>query len=241
LECGADALMVTGQEAAAHGGDVTSFVLAPTLHEEFPDTPLVLAGGIANGKGLAAALALGADGVAMGSRMAVTVQSPLAETTKQAVVDATAFDTLYGSNFDGIPARVLKTPAAQKAMTSRPWLPVVVYRSFRAARQLNLPLWKVLPGLMTQWEKMFVIAQFGAATDAIMAATVHGDVEQNGVQFIGQCAGMIHDIPTVDELVQRVVRQAVLAIQRQHDVLACGHDASESTRHDSSFTDETVS
>ena len=93
-------------------------------------------------------------------------------------------------------------------MKSRPWLPVVVWRSFQAARQLSIPLWKVLPGLLTQWDKMFVVAQFGAATDAIMAATVDGDVQGSGVQFIGQCQGMIDDIPAVDALVQRVVLEA---------------------------------
>jgi enoyl-[acyl-carrier protein] reductase II len=73
---------------------------------------------------------------------------------------------------------------------------------------MNMPLWKVLPGLLTQWEKMFVVAQFGAATDAIMAATVDGELEHRGVQFIGQSQGMIRDIPTVDELVQRIITEA---------------------------------
>ncbi len=68
-------------------------------------------------------------------------------------------------------------------MAQRPWLTVVVYRALQAARQMNMPLWKVLPGLLTQWEKMFVVAQFGAATDAIIAATVDGELEHRGVQF----------------------------------------------------------
>jgi enoyl-[acyl-carrier protein] reductase II len=219
LQTGADALQVTGNEAAAHGGNVGSMVLIPEMRQYFPDTPLICAGGIANGPGLAGALALGADAVAMGSRMAVTQESPLAQATKEAIVNATAFDTIYGSNFDGIPARVLETPAAKKAMKSRPWLPVVVYRSFQAARQLKIPLWKVLPGLLTQWDKMFVVAQFGAATDAIMAATVDGKLDNQGVQFIGQCAGMIHDIPSVEELVDRLVTEAVQIMETQHGML----------------------
>jgi enoyl-[acyl-carrier protein] reductase II len=224
LDAGADAFMVTGQEAAAHGGDVTSFVLVPCMAEQFPDVPIVAAGGVANGRGLVAALSLGADAVAMGSRMAVTEESPLAHATKEAILQYTAFDTLYGSNFDGIPARVLKTPAAEKAMKSRPWLPVVVYRSYQAALRLGIPLWKVLPGLITQWEKMFVIAQFGAATEAIMTATVNGDVNGNGVQFIGQCQGMIHDIPTVETLVQRVIKEAVQVSQKQQSIFYTDDD-----------------
>lgn len=207
IESGADALMVTGHEAAAHGGDVTSLVLIPSLAQRFPDTPLVAAGGFANGRGLAAALALGADAVAMGSRFAVSTDSPLAQQMKDAVALADESETIYGKNFDGIPARVLKTPASDKLMARRPFFPIVAYRAFQAARQMNMPLWKVLPGLLTQFDKIFVIAQFGAATQSIMAATVDGSLK-DGVQFIGQSQGMINDIPSVDEIVQRVVRDA---------------------------------
>jgi enoyl-[acyl-carrier protein] reductase II len=207
IQAGADALMVTGHEAAAHGGDVTSLVLIPSLAQRFPDTPLVAAGGFANGRGLAAALALGADAVAMGSRFAVSTDSPLAQQMKEAVAMADESETIYGSNFDGIPARVLRTSTSTSLMASRPFFATVVYRAFQAARQQNIPLWKVLPGLLTQWDKMFVIAQFGAATQAIQAATVDGSLD-HGVQFIGQSMGMINDIPSVDEIVQRVVDEA---------------------------------
>jgi enoyl-[acyl-carrier protein] reductase II len=218
IESGADALMLTGHEAAAHGGDVTSLTLIPSLSADFPDTPLVAAGGFANGRGLAAALALGADGVAMGSRMAVTQESPLAQATKEAIVGATQDDTIYGKNFDGIPARVLRTPAAENAMASRPWLPLLVYRAFQAAQTVGIPLWKVLPGLIMQFEKMYIVASFGAATDSIMAATVDGDIDR-GVQFIGQSCGMINDIPTVQELVDRILVEAIEATNRQQLLL----------------------
>ena len=67
---------------------------------------------------------------------------------------------------------------------------------------------KVIPGLITQWEKMYIIAQFGAATEQIMKATVEGNHEE-GVQFIGQSQGLIKDIPTVDDLVQRIISEAM--------------------------------
>lgn len=204
IAAGADALLVTGHEAAAHGGDITSLVLVPTMAAQFPDTPLVAAGGFANGRGLVAALALGADAVAMGSRFAVTRDSPLAEAVKEAVKQASESDTIYGSNFDGIPARVLKTSLSEKLMASRPFLGTIVYRAFMAAQKMKIPVWQVLPGLLTQFDKMFMVAQFGAATERIQAATVDGSLE-GGVQFIGQSQGMIHDIPSVDEIVRRIV------------------------------------
>ena len=115
---GADALLVTGHEAAAHGGDVTSLVLVPAIAAKV-GIPLIATGGFADGRGLLAALALGAEAIAMGSRFATTQDSPLNETTKQAVVSKTEQDTIYSKNFDGIPARVMKTPRSVKE-TRRP-------------------------------------------------------------------------------------------------------------------------
>lgn len=64
-------------------------------------------------------------------------------------------------------------------------------------------------------EKMYIIAQFGAATESIMKATVEGN-HKEGVQFIGQSQGLIGDIPSVDELVQRIILEAV-------DALTCSY------------------
>mmetsp|Transcript_18715 Transcript_18715/g.40149 ORF Transcript_18715/g.40149 Transcript_18715/m.40149 type:complete len:367 (-) Transcript_18715:145-1245(-) len=209
IDSGADALMLTGHEAAAHGGDVTSLVLVPSVSQRFPEVPIVAAGGFADGRGLAGAISLGADAVAMGSRFAITRESSLAQQMKEIVssADSTESDTLYGKNFDGIPARVLKSGESTRLMNNPASLPVVIYRAFNAARKMNIPLYKVLPGLITQWEKMYIIAQFGAATESIMKATVEGSHEE-GVQFIGQSQGLIGDIPTVDELVQRIISEA---------------------------------
>ena len=216
VDSGADALMVTGHEAAAHGGDVTSLVLVPSIAKRFPDIPIVGAGGFADGGGLIAALSLGADGVAMGTRFATTLESPLAMNVKKAIANpnvdggSTEADTIYSKNFDGIPARVLKYPAAVKANKKRAPLPVVCYRAFQASQTMGIPLWKILPGLLTQFDKIYTIAQFGAATEAIQAATVDGDLNQKGVQFVGQCQGLIYDIPCVEELVQRIMKEATL-------------------------------
>jgi enoyl-[acyl-carrier protein] reductase II len=216
IEAGADALMVTGHEAAAHGGDVTTFCLIPSIASRFPEIPIVAAGGIADGRGMIAAMNLGADGVALGSRFATTVESPLAQRTKEFIAKpginggSTESDTIYSKHFDGISARVLKTKNSEKVTKSPASFPVVVYRSFVAARKMNIPLWKVLPGLLTEWNKMYVVAQFGAATEAIKAATMDGDLDNEGVQFIGQSQGLIKDIPTVDKLIQRIVMEATM-------------------------------
>ena len=207
IEIGSNILMVTGHEAAAHGGDVTSLVLVPSLVQQFPDVPIIAAGGFANGRGLAAALVLGADGVAMGSRFAVSQESPLPLVVQEAIISSTESDTIYGSNFDGIPARVLKSPISKQLMQSRPFWGTVLYRAINAARTMNIPIWKILPGLITQYDKMFMIAQFGAASERLMMATIHGDIEK-GIQFIGQSQGLIQDNPNVDTIIQRIVAEA---------------------------------
>lgn len=209
IDAGADALMVTGHEAAAHGGDVTSLVLVPSIADRFPDVPIIAAGGFATGRGLYAALSLGADAVAMGTRFATTVESPLPDNVKRAIADPlnTESDTIYGKNFDGIPSRVMKSPAAIQANKKAAPFPIVLYRAFEAAKHMNIPLWKILPGLMTQYDKMYTIAQFGAATRALQDAAVGGDLKK-GVQFVGQCQGLVQDVPTVEILIQRIIADA---------------------------------
>mmetsp|Transcript_29997 Transcript_29997/g.45704 ORF Transcript_29997/g.45704 Transcript_29997/m.45704 type:complete len:363 (-) Transcript_29997:35-1123(-) len=210
MESGADALMVTGYEAAAHGSDVGSMTLIPSMAQEFPNVPLIAAGGIANGQGLAAALSLGADGVAMGSRLAVSEESSLSQNAKEAICLGTVSDTVYGSNFDGIPARVLKTPFSEKLMDRPTALPIVAWRALEAASTFGIPVWKVLPGLLTQWSKLYAVAQFGAATKVLQRATVDGDLEK-GVQFVGQSQGVIRDIASVEETMQQIIKQATEA------------------------------
>jgi enoyl-[acyl-carrier protein] reductase II len=79
---GADALIVTGYEAAGHGGAITSMVLIPAIASAL-QIPVIAAGGIADGRGLAAALALGAEGVSMGTRFMNTVESPCHDNMKK--------------------------------------------------------------------------------------------------------------------------------------------------------------
>jgi enoyl-[acyl-carrier protein] reductase II len=214
IDSGADALLLTGHEAAAHGGDVTSLVLIPCISKRFPDIPIVGAGGFADGRTLSAAIALGADAVAMGSRFATTKESSLAQRMKEIIANpelnggSTESDTLYGKNFDGIPARVLKSDESSRLHRKPASLPVVIYRAFQAAQMMNIPLYKVIPGLITQFDKMYMVAQFGAATESLMKATVDGNYDE-GVQFIGQSQGLIQDIPSVDELVQRIMLEAI--------------------------------
>jgi enoyl-[acyl-carrier protein] reductase II len=111
-ELGCDALAVTGFEAAAHGAEPTSMVLIPLVAESVK-IPLIAAGGFFDGRGLAAALVLGAEAISMGTRFIVTKESIVHDKTKQKIIEATEVDTLYSDLFDGLPGRVLRSPGSE--------------------------------------------------------------------------------------------------------------------------------
>lgn len=203
---GADALLVTGHEAAAHGGNVTSLVLVPAIRQAV-DIPVIATGGFADGRGLLAAFSLGADAVAMGSRLATTADSPLHQNMKDAVVAKSEQDTIYSKNFDGIYARVMRTPEGIKATKKPMNFFAACIEAMKAAAMVNQPLWKIMLGMLAMMEKVKLLAYFGAAVPRLKAATVDGDYTK-GVQFIGQTQGLIEDQPTVKEIFERIREQA---------------------------------
>jgi len=213
---GADALMVTGHEAAAHGGNVTSLVLIPAIAAKV-NIPLIATGGFADGRGLLAALSLGADAVAMGSRFATSSESPLHQNTKQAVIERSEQDTIYSNNFDGLWARVMKTPRSVKE-TRRPMnIIVAAWEATKAARMVKQPVWKILMGMLAMLDKVLLLAYFGASVPRLKAATIDGDLNK-GVQFIGQTQGLIDDIVPVAEIVQRTLSEAEVLHNKQKDL-----------------------
>lgn len=207
---GCDAVLVTGHEAAAHGGDVTSLVLVPAIARAV-NIPIIAAGGFSSGGSLVAALALGADAVAMGTRFAMTRESPLHAQTKQAVAACTVADTLYSKNFDGIHCRVMKTPLTQRLMRKPMGLFSALFNALRVAGQLKVPVPKLLLGTLVKGPAiMLQIAYFGAATPRFVKATEQGDLSR-GVQMIGQVQGLIDDVPAVAQLVEQIVGEAQTA------------------------------
>jgi len=204
---GADALIVTGHEAAAHGGDVTSLVLVPAVRR-VSSLPVIAAGGFASGGGLVAALALGADAIAMGTRFAMTQESPVHRKTRELVIGKSVADTLYTRNFDGLPCRIMRTPTAE-AVTRKPltlWR--ALWQSLLLMREQGTPLAQVWRTFREQgFTAMLQLSFFGAAVGRIRAAIEQGDHDR-GIQLIGQAQGLIDDVPTCAELMQRLLREA---------------------------------
>lgn len=209
-EYGCDAVIATGNEAAAHGEAVTTFCLVPSLASGL-DIPVIAAGGIGDGRGLAAALALGAEGVAMGTRFMATRESPLHENYKKLSLEKTVYDTLYSKRFDGLWCRVLDTPGARKAIKQglNPIKMLQAIPNSRAiAQQLHLPYLKLFFGVLASgWKNAKNLAYMANAFKLIRAATEEGDVVE-GVLPVGQVTGLLNDIPTVQEVISRIVREA---------------------------------
>jgi enoyl-[acyl-carrier protein] reductase II len=208
---GVDALLVTGHEAAAHGGDVTSLVLVPAIRQ-VTQLPVIATGGFGTGGGLVAALALGADAVAMGTRFATSQESPVHQRTKDLIIEKRVHETIYNSNFDSMPCRVMKTPVASIRTAKKLTLWRVLWRSLAAARATGRPLLGLLREVLRNgFVQTLKLAYFGAATEEIRRATVDGDNER-GIQLIGQVQGLVHDAPPVAEIVARVMKEADAAL-----------------------------
>jgi enoyl-[acyl-carrier protein] reductase II len=204
---GADGVIATGNEAAAHGEALTSMVLIPSLVDAI-NIPVIAAGGIADGRGLAAALALGAEGVALGTRLMTTQESPLHENFKKLSIEKDVTDTLYSTRVDGIWCRVMKTDAAVKAIKKGLDLPAAFVNSQDIARQMKMPYIKMFIGILASGlNNAYKMAFMANGFKAFKLATEDGDVEK-GILPVGQVMGLIQDEPTVAELFERIVAEA---------------------------------
>ena len=204
---GTDAVIATGHEAAAHGEAVTSLVLVPTLADAL-DIPVIAAGGFADGRGLAAALALGAEGIAMGTRFMTTKESPLHGNFKKLSIERGVTDTLYSKRVDGIFCRVLKTEAAERAIRNGLNWPAAFKNSRDIAAQLHLPYVKLFLGVLASgWKNAVQLAYMANGFNAFKRATEDGDLEK-GILPVGQATGLVRDEPTVQEVIERMVAEA---------------------------------
>ena len=204
---GADALIVTGYEAAGHGGAITSMVLIPAIAGAL-QVPVIAAGGIADGRGLAAALTLGAEGVSMGTRFMNTVESPCHENMKKLCSEKEIYDTIYTDRVDGLPARFMTSAASLRIMKRRLNPLSALFNSRKIAKLLGLPWMKLFFGIIFMgYRKAVQMARMAIGFEAFQAGTTSGDNDK-GVLPLGQIAGIITDTPTVAQVIDRIVHEA---------------------------------
>jgi enoyl-[acyl-carrier protein] reductase II len=203
-KAGADALIVTGHEAAGHGGKVTSLVLVPSIVDQV-EIPVIAAGGFADHRGFRAALALGAEGISMGTRFMASTESPVPAVLKDKAAEARVDQTLYSPKIDGIHARMMISPGS-KRLASRPLNPVMAaIKSRKIAAMMGFSWPKLAAGVMLSGpENAFRMARMALGFEAFEKGMIEGDLDR-GVLPLGQVAGLIHETLPVAEIIRSVV------------------------------------
>jgi enoyl-[acyl-carrier protein] reductase II len=202
---GADGLIVTGHEAAAHGADTGTLVLIPLIARQ-TKIPIIAAGGFCDGKGLAAALVLGADGISMGTRFMLTKDCEMHEKAKELSLKATVEDTIYSDKIDGLPGRFLKTPAALKMAGGKASFLQALASTLQIKRMIDVPFFKLFFGGLKQ-RGIQDLARQAINVTGIKYAIDTGDLEA-GILPMSQAIGLIKDLPTCQELIERTVSEA---------------------------------
>jgi NAD(P)H-dependent flavin oxidoreductase YrpB (nitropropane dioxygenase family) len=223
---GADAVMIQGGEGGGHTGSVPTTLLLPQVVDTVAGRiPVIAAGGFFDGRGLAAALAYGAAGVGMGTRFLLTRDSRVPDAVKQRYLAADLDGTVVTRKVDGMPHRMLRTELVESVESSssvRRLLPTA--RRTLAFKRMSGMSWKELAvdGRAMRKAQGRTIGQMALAANTPMmlrAGLVEGDPTA-GVLASGQVVGVIDDLPTCEELIDRVVTEAAERLRRTHDLLA---------------------
>ena len=182
---GCDAISVDGFECGGHPGedDIPNFILLPRAADEL-EIPFVASGGMADARSLVAAMALGAEGMNMGTRFIATEEAPVHENVKKAIVNASELDTRLIMRSLTNTERVLANPAVDRLMEKE----------------------KALGDKLTFSD---IVDEVAGVYPTIM---MDGDMDA-GAWSCGMVAGLVYDIPSVKELIDRIVNEAEEIIQ----------------------------
>ncbi|MBI4955566.1 MAG: nitronate monooxygenase [Myxococcales bacterium] len=191
---GCDAVSVDGFECGGHPGedDIPNMILLPRAAEELR-IPFVASGGMADGRSLVAALALGAEGMNMGTRFIATVEAPVHDNVKQAIVAASELDTRLIMRPLRNTERVLKNSAVDRLLETE------------RAKGAALSIGDIMAEVAGIYPKVMVDGEVGA-----------------GAWSCGMVAGLIHDIPTCRALVDRIMAEAEALITKRLPGLLAG-------------------
>ena|SRR5690625_1056346 len=189
---GCDAASVDGFECAGHPGedDVPNFILLPRAADSL-DIPFVASGGMADGRSLVAALALGADGINMGTRFLATQEAPVHQAVKEAIVNATELDTRLIMRPLRNTERVLTNPTVERILEKE------------KALGEKLRFEDIAPEVV-----------------GVYNTVMHEGQVDKGAWSCGMVAGLIDDIPTITSLINRIMKEAKEIIQRNVDLIS---------------------
>jgi NAD(P)H-dependent flavin oxidoreductase YrpB (nitropropane dioxygenase family) len=220
LDWGVDAVLVQGGEGGGHTGAVPTSLLLPQVVDVVAGrVPVIAAGGFFDGRGLVAALAYGASGIAMGTRFLLTSDSAVPDDVKAVYLETPVTGTVVTTRVDGVPHRVLRTPLVDRLERS---LPVVGFPRAVA----NAARFKRISGVT--WRQMLTEGRamrksgdlswsqvlMAANTPMLLKATMVDGRVDAGVMASGQVVGLIADLPSAKDVVERIMGEAEAVLAR---------------------------
>jgi nitronate monooxygenase len=189
---GANGLIAVGQGAGGHAGPNPLQIIIPSLKKEFPQLPIIGAGGVADGSGLISVLSLGADGVSMGTRFIASQEASVVEGYKQAIVDSKMTDIILTERLSGTPSAIINTAYAKKIGTRQNFFERTLSKNSRTKKYFKMLV--QLRG-MKKLEKSVKPGSY------------------NNLWGAGQSVELINDILPVSQIVINLVNQSNKAFQ----------------------------
>jgi NAD(P)H-dependent flavin oxidoreductase YrpB (nitropropane dioxygenase family) len=211
-QLGADAIVVQGGEGGGHTGSVPTSILVSQASDAV-DVPVVAAGGFRDGRGLVAALAYGASGIAMGTRFLLTAESPVPKLTADRYLEADVFEIVVSEEIDGLPQRMIRNELLHELETKGAIGKLVFAArnglAFRKASGASIPALLRSALALRAHERLSRSQVLMAANAPMLArrAMTEGD-PVHGYLPSGTVAGVIGDRPTCEELVRRIIEEA---------------------------------
>ncbi len=191
-DLGADGVIAVGSGAGGHAGPISPTVLIPWLKKELK-IPIIAAGGVADGAGMAAMLLLGAAGVSVGTRFIACKEAQIDQAYKNAIVNSTPEDIVMTTRISGTPAAVINTPYIEKIGRDLPWY-LVALKNNRFTKKYTVPLIHLLG--MKALEK------------------AAGTTTWKEVWSAGQSVGLINEILSCEDIVKGFVKEYETAVSR---------------------------
>jgi NAD(P)H-dependent flavin oxidoreductase YrpB (nitropropane dioxygenase family) len=215
---GVDAVIAQGAEGGGHTGVVPTTLLVPQVVDAV-DIPVLAAGGFFDGRGLVAALAWGAAGIAMGTRFLLTQESRVPDDVKSVYLDTPVTGTVVTRAIDGAPQRVIRTKVIDRLEGAGRLVafPRAAINALRFRKLTGTPLRDLLrEGLAMKRSQDLTYGQMMMAANAPMltkATMVDGHLE-TGILPTGMGVGVIDELPTVAELLERIIQEADATLAR---------------------------
>lgn len=182
FDLGCDGFIAVGQGAGGHAGNNSLQILVPALKEKFKNFPVISAGGIASGEGILSMIALGADGVSVGTRFIASTEAAVSNEYKNSIVDSGMNDIVLTEKISGTPCTIINTPFAKKIGYKQNWFEKMLSNNSRTKKYFKM--WVQLSG-MKKLEQSIKPGNY------------------NTLWCAGQTVQLIHDIIPCAEIINR--------------------------------------